>query len=111
MLPSGPGTRVLHKLSDQLGRSLATGGCAKTLGLAGGAQRTAGRGSLQEKMGTIRGRAASQTTCSETLGDGGGTLKGLEDGAVERESEMTEDESNSAVDKLNVNNGDEHHGY
>lgn len=62
---------VQHKLSDQLGRSLATGNCSRTLWLAGGAQRTAGRGSLHVEMGTTGGRAGSQTTCSGILGERG----------------------------------------
>lgn len=67
------------KLSEQLGGSLTTERCSRTLWLAGGTQRTAGRGSLHAKMGTRGGRAVTQTTCSEILGGGGGSeLKRLE---------------------------------
>lgn len=45
--------------------------------MAGGAKRTARRGSLLVEMGTIGGRAGSQTTCSGILGERGSAVKGL----------------------------------
>lgn len=67
----------MPKLSDQLGRSLATRHCDRTLRLAEGALRTAGRGIITCGNGHGRRQSWLTTSCSGILGEGRERTGGL----------------------------------
>lgn len=111
----GPGDEGSCMASDQLGRSLATRSCSRTLWLAGRAQRTAGKGIILFGNGDYRGLVLAHKSPAlkywdkdvlevkglETQASGGGRGRDTE------KKEMIEEESISVGEELNVNNGDE----